>query len=51
MKFFLKKFWPFNVFDMPKIRLSNHQLIKISMIYLYIKPEIKINDATAMITV
>ena len=40
-KFSLNEFWPFSAFVMLKIRFSNHRLIKISMIYLYIKPEIK----------
>ena len=29
---------------------DNSQLIKVSMIYLYIKPEVKKNDTTAMTT-
>ena len=33
---------------MLQIRISNPRLIKISMIYLYIKPEVKKNDTTAM---
>ena len=48
-KFSLNEFWPFSAFVMLKIRFSNHRLIKISMIYLYIKPEIKKNDTTATI--
>ena len=37
----LEEFWSFNVFDVAKLRFRSHQLIKISMIYLYIKPEVK----------
>ena len=40
-KFYLEEFWPFNAFAILKIRFSNHRLIKISMIYLHIKPEVK----------
>ena len=51
LKFFFEEFWSFNVFDVAKLRFSSHQLIKINMICLYIKPEVKKkHDATAMIT-
>ena len=33
-----------------QIRFSNHRLVKISMAYLYIKPEVKKYDTTAMTT-
>ena len=48
-KFCLNEFWPFSAFVMLKIRFSNHRLIKISMICLYIKPEIEKNDTKATI--
>ena len=51
-KFCLEKFWPLNAFLMLQIRFSNNRLIKISMIYLDIKPEVeKIYDTIAMTTV
>ena len=50
-EFYLEEFWPFNAFVMLQIRFSNHWLIKSSMIYLYIKPEVKKNDTTAMTTI
>ena len=40
-KFYLEKFWPFSGFVILQIRFCNHQGIKISMIYMYIKPEVK----------
>ena len=43
------EFWLFNAFLMLHIRFGNHRLIKINMIYVYIKPEVKKNDATAVI--
>ena len=49
-KFCLKEFWSFNAFVMLQIRFSNPQLIKISMIYLYIKSEVKKNNTAAMTT-
>ena len=50
-EFCLEKFWPFNAFVMLQVRFSNHQLTKISMIYLYIKPKVKKkNNTTAMTT-
>ena len=33
--------WPLNAFVMLKIRFGKDQLFKLSMIYLYIKPEVK----------
>ena len=36
-EFCLEEFWPFSACVMLQIRFSNHQLIKISMIYLYIR--------------
>ena len=41
LKFCFEAFWSFNVFDVAKLRFSSHQLIKINMICLYIKPEVK----------
>ena len=35
--FSLEEFWPFSAFVMVEIRLNRHQLIKISMIYVYLK--------------
>ena len=35
------EFWLFNAFLMLHIRFGNHRLIKINMIYVYIKPEVK----------
>ena len=35
---------------MLQIRFSNHRLIKISILYLHIKPEVKKTDTTAMST-
>ena len=47
-EFCLEESWPFNACVMLHIRFSNHQLIKISMIYRYIKPEVnKINTIMA----
>ena len=40
-QFCLEKFWPFSAFVMLQIRFCNHRVIKSSMIYLYIKPEVK----------
>ena len=40
-QFCLEKFWPFSEFVMLQIRFCNHRVIKSSMIYLYIKPEVK----------
>ena len=40
-EFCLKDFLPFNTFTIMQIRFSKHWLMKISMIYLYIKPEVK----------
>ena len=39
-KFCLEKFWPFSAFVILQIRFCNHRVIKSSMIYLYIKPEV-----------
>ena len=47
-EFCLEEFWPFIAFFMLQIRFSNHRLIKITIIHLYIKPEVKKNDTTAM---
>ena len=48
-EFCLEEFWSFIAFTMLQIRFSNHRLIKISIIYLYKKPEVKKkNDTTAM---
>ena len=33
---------------MIKIRFSNHRLIEVSKIYVYIKPELKKNDAVSV---
>ena len=44
----LEEFWPFNAFVKLQVRFSNHQLMKISLIYPYKKPEVKKNDTTAM---
>ena len=41
-------FWPFNTFVNLKIAFSKHRLMKISMIYAYIKPQIKKYDTTAI---
>ena len=49
-KFCLEEFWPFNAFVKLQIRFSNHRLMKVAMIYLSIKPEVKKNDTTAMTT-
>ena len=46
----LEEFLPFNAFVILTIRFSNHRLIKISMIYMYIKLEVKKNDTKAMTT-
>ena len=35
------KFWAFLAFIMLQIRFSSHRLIKISIIYLYTRPEVK----------
>ena len=43
------KFWPFIAFIMLQVRFSNHQLMKISIIYLHVKSEVK-NDTKAMTT-
>ena len=40
-EFCLEEFRPFIAFIILQIRFSNHQLIKISIIYLYIKCEVK----------
>ena len=45
-----EEFWPFNAFAMIKIRFSNHRLIEVSKIYVYIKPELKKNDAVSVTT-
>ena len=37
----LEEFWPFNAFVKLQVRFSNHQLVKISLIYPYKKPEVK----------
>ena len=37
----LEEFWPFIAFIMLQIKFSNHWLIKITIICLYIKPEVK----------
>ena len=39
-KFCYEEFWPFNAFFTLLIRFSNHPLTWISMIYVYIKPEV-----------
>ena len=44
----LEEFWTISAVVMPKIRFSNDWLITISMIYVYIKPEVKKNDITPM---
>ena len=49
-EFCLEEFWPFNAFVMLQIRFSNYQLTKISMIYLYIKPEVKKDNNTIAMT-
>ena len=48
VKTFLGEIWSFNAFVILKIRFSHHPLIKICMIYLYIRPEVKKNDTTAV---
>ena len=47
----LGELWPFNGFFMLKTTFRRHRLIKISMTYVYIKPEVNKNDTTAMIDV
>ena len=49
-KFWLEKLWRFSVFGIVKIGFRNHELIKIIMICMYIKPEVKKDDAAAMTT-
>ena len=39
-KFYLEEFWQFIIFAILKMRFSNHGLIKISMKYVYIMPEV-----------
>ena len=39
-KFCLRELWPFNAFTMLKSTFSKHRLTKISIIYMYIKPEV-----------
>ena len=47
-----RNFLPFNSFVMQQVRSSNHRLIKISMLYMHIKLEVKKKyDTTAMTTV
>ena len=41
LEIFVEEFLPFNVFIIVQIRFSNNRQIKIIMIYLYIKPEVK----------
>ena len=45
-----RNFCPFNVFVILQRRFSNQRLIKISMICLYIKPEVQQNDTTSIAT-
>ena len=49
-EFCLEEFWPFIAFVMLQIRFTNHWLIRISMIYMYIKLEVKKNDTAVMTT-
>ena len=46
----MRELWPFNAFVILKTTFSKQRLIKISMMSVYIKPEVIKNDATEMTT-
>ena len=46
----MKEVWPFDAFVILKTTFSKHRLIKINMTCMYVNPEVKKNDTTAMTT-
>ena len=46
----MEEVWPFNAFVILITTFSKHRLIKINMTCMYVNPEVKKKDTTAMIT-